>query len=72
MSRQSAPPRLAAAAQARALALLLGPVLVATWAACTLLAWALLPLGGLHALLVGACLMPTDPVLAHTIVKGGW
>lgn len=55
----------------RALALLVGPVMAAMWAAASLLVWALVPgMTPLHALVVGSCLAPTDPVLSAVMVKG--
>ncbi|KAI4862925.1 Sodium/hydrogen exchanger family-domain-containing protein [Hypoxylon rubiginosum] len=53
------------------LALLLGPIMTAMWLATSLLIWGLVPnLPFLHALVVGACVTPTDPVLSNVIVKG--
>lgn len=53
------------------LALLLGPIMTAMWLMTSLLVWALLPhLPFLHALAIGACVTPTDPVLSNVIVKG--
>jgi len=53
------------------LAILLGPIMVAMWMATSLLVWALVPgISFLHALAVGACVTPTDPVLSNVIVKG--
>ncbi|KAI1153125.1 Sodium/hydrogen exchanger family-domain-containing protein [Nemania diffusa] len=53
------------------LSLLLGPIMVAMWLATSLLVWALIPhLPFLHALAIGACVTPTDPVLSNVIVKG--
>ncbi|KAI3327589.1 Sodium/hydrogen exchanger family-domain-containing protein [Xylariaceae sp. AK1471] len=53
------------------LALLLGPIMTAMWLSTSLLIWALVPrLPFLHALAVGACVTPTDPVLSNVIVKG--
>ncbi|KAI1132233.1 Sodium/hydrogen exchanger family-domain-containing protein [Nemania abortiva] len=53
------------------LSLLLGPIMVAMWLATSLLVWALVPhLPFLHALAIGACVTPTDPVLSNVIVKG--
>ncbi|GAB1312982.1 Plasma membrane [Madurella fahalii] len=53
------------------LALLVGPVMAAMWAATSLLVWALVPgMTPLHALVVGSCVTPTDPVLSAVIVKG--
>lgn len=57
--------------QWKPLSLLLGPVMVAMWITTSLLVWALVPdLGFLHALVVGSCVTPTDPVLSNVIVKG--
>ncbi|KAI1397580.1 Sodium/hydrogen exchanger family-domain-containing protein [Hypoxylon fuscum] len=53
------------------LALLLGPIMTAMWVATSLLIWGLVPnLPILHALAIGACVTPTDPVLSNVIVKG--
>lgn len=55
----------------RPLALLLGPIMVLMWMASSLLVWAMVPnLPLLHALAIGACVTPTDPVLSNSIVKG--
>lgn len=57
--------------QWRPLALLLGPIMTAMWLTAGLLVWALVPdLPFLHALAIGACVAPTDPVLSNVIVKG--
>jgi NhaP-type Na+/H+ or K+/H+ antiporter len=41
------------------------------WVASSLLIYAMVPqLPFLHALAVGACVTPTDPVLSNSIVKG--
>ncbi|KAI1657429.1 Sodium/hydrogen exchanger family-domain-containing protein [Daldinia decipiens] len=53
------------------LALLLGPIMMAMWLITSLLVWGLVPnLPFLHALAIGACVTPTDPVLSNVIVKG--
>jgi sodium/hydrogen antiporter len=53
------------------LALLLGPGMTAMWLSSSLIIYGLVPhLSFLHALAVGACVTPTDPVLSNTIVKG--
>ncbi|KAI2784010.1 Sodium/hydrogen exchanger family-domain-containing protein [Daldinia loculata] len=53
------------------LALLLGPIMTAMWIITSLLVWGLVPnLPFLHALAIGACVTPTDPVLSNVIVKG--
>jgi len=53
------------------LALLLGPIMAVMWIASSLLIYAMVPnLPWLHALAVGACVTPTDPVLSNSIVKG--
>lgn len=67
--------------QWRPLSLLLGPVMVCMWTATSLVVWALVPSlsadvgpawGFVHALVVGACVTPTDPVLSAVVVKGRW
>ncbi|KAH7025659.1 Sodium/hydrogen exchanger family-domain-containing protein [Microdochium trichocladiopsis] len=53
------------------LSLLVGPVMTIMWLLTSLLVWALVPnLPFLHALAIGACVTPTDPVLSNVIVKG--
>jgi sodium/hydrogen antiporter len=53
------------------LGVLLGPIMAAMWLTTGLLVWALVPrLPFLHALAIGACVTPTDPVLSNVIVKG--
>ncbi|RDW71359.1 putative Na(+) antiporter 1 [Coleophoma cylindrospora] len=55
----------------RPLALLLGPVMTAMWLLGSLIIWGLVPnISFLHALAIGACVTPTDPVLSNSIVKG--
>ena len=55
----------------KSLALLLGPVMTIMWLVTSLLVYALVPhISFLHALAVGACVTPTDPVLSNSIVKG--
>ena len=53
------------------LALLLGPGMTGMWTCSSLLIWGLVPnISFLHALAIGACVTPTDPVLSNSIVKG--
>lgn len=53
------------------LSLLLGPIMTCMWLATSLLVWALVPnVSFLHALAIGSCVTPTDPVLSNVIVKG--
>jgi NhaP-type Na+/H+ or K+/H+ antiporter len=53
------------------LTFLLGPIMTAMWIISSLLIWAMVPnLPFLHALAIGACVTPTDPVLSNSIVKG--
>lgn len=53
------------------LALLLGPAMTFMWLCSSLLIWAMVPhISFLHALAIGACVTPTDPVLSNSIVKG--
>lgn len=55
----------------KSLALLLGPGMTIMWLSSALLVWAMVPnFSFLHALAVGACVTPTDPVLSNSIVKG--
>lgn len=57
--------------QWRPLLILLGPVMTVMWLSTSLLIWALAPgLPFLHALAIGACVTPTDPILSNVIVKG--
>lgn len=56
--------------RARSLAVLLGPGMVAMWLTSSLLTFALLPLGIPEAMVIGAAITPTDPVLANSIVVG--
>ncbi|MEX3314315.1 cation:proton antiporter [Sulfitobacter sp. PS-8MA] len=57
-------------ALARPILLLLGPGLLLMWAISAGLAWLALGLAPLMALLLGATLAPTDPVVAASIVTG--
>jgi NhaP-type Na+/H+ or K+/H+ antiporter len=55
----------------KSLSLLLGPGMAAMWMCSSLMIWAMIPnFQFLHALIVGACITPTDPVLSNSIVKG--
>ncbi|ESZ95706.1 Na/H antiporter [Sclerotinia borealis F-4128] len=55
----------------KALALLLGPIMTTMWLVSSLIVWAMVPnFPFLHALAIGACVAPTDPVLSNSIVKG--
>ncbi|KAF6824891.1 sodium/hydrogen exchanger family protein [Colletotrichum musicola] len=57
--------------QWKPMALLVGPVMTCMWLATSVLVYALVPhLPFLHALAIGACVTPTDPVLSNVIVKG--
>ena len=50
---------------------LLGPIMTVAWFITSLLVWALIPgLTFLESLVIGACVTPTDPVLANAICKG--
>ncbi|KAJ5693258.1 Cation/H+ exchanger [Penicillium macrosclerotiorum] len=55
----------------RSLSLLLGPGMAAMWMCSSLIIWAMVPnFQFLHALIIAACVTPTDPVLSNSIVKG--
>lgn len=57
--------------QWKPLALLLGPVMTVMWICSSVIVWGMVPhLSFLHALAIGACITPTDPVLSNSIVKG--
>ena len=59
--------------QWKSLAVLLAPGMTCMWLCSSLLTWALVPhLTFLHALAIGACVTPTDPVLSNSIVKGNF
>jgi NhaP-type Na+/H+ or K+/H+ antiporter len=52
-------------------ALLVGPGMTSMWVATSLLVWGVAGTPSfLHALAIGACVTPTDPVLSAVIVKG--
>lgn len=45
--------------------------MTAMWLSTSLMIWALVPnLPFLHALAIGSCVAPTDPILSNVIVKG--
>ncbi|ORX93814.1 hypothetical protein K493DRAFT_222597 [Basidiobolus meristosporus CBS 931.73] len=54
----------------KSLTVLLLPVMFVMWLVSAGALYLLLPLSFLEALLIGACVTPTDPVLANSIVKG--
>ncbi|KAI5466305.1 Sodium/hydrogen exchanger family-domain-containing protein [Mariannaea sp. PMI_226] len=55
----------------KSILLLVGPGMTAMWLATSILVWGLTGRPNfLHALAVGACVTPTDPVLSAVIVKG--
>ncbi|KAK9484631.1 Cation/H+ exchanger [Lipomyces starkeyi] len=55
----------------RSLSMLLLPVMTAMWVISALIIYLCIPnLNYLHALIIGACITPTDPVLSNSLVKG--
>ncbi|KAM4060558.1 sodium/hydrogen exchanger family protein [Hirsutella rhossiliensis] len=57
--------------ECKSLLLLVGPGMTCMWLATSLLVWVVVGTPSfLHALAVGACVTPTDPVLSAVIVKG--
>lgn len=57
--------------ECKSLLLLVGPGMTCMWLATSLLVWLVVGTPSfLHALAVGACVTPTDPVLSAVIVKG--
>lgn len=58
-------------AEWKSLAYLLGPCMAFMWLVSSILIWALVPkMTFMYALVVGAYVTPTDPVLSASIVKG--
>ncbi len=56
--------------RARALLVVLGPVMAVTWLVSSAVAYLTVPVSVATALLVGAVLTPTDPVIATSITQG--
>ncbi|KXJ85354.1 Cation/H+ exchanger [Microdochium bolleyi] len=57
----------------RSLAILLGPGMLGMWAATSLLVWLVVPdMQLVGALVIGACMTPTDPVLSNSVVQGSF
>lgn len=57
----------------RTIFMLLGPVMLWGWLITGLLIWALIPgIDYLAALMIAACVSPTDPILAQAVVGGPW
>ncbi|RPB16565.1 Na/H antiporter [Morchella conica CCBAS932] len=55
----------------KSLAMLLGPVMTCMWIMSSIIVWIFVPqMTMLGALAISACIAPTDPVLANSIVKG--
>lgn len=54
----------------RSMVMMLGPVMLAMWLSSGLLSWWLLGVGPTVGFLIGACVTPTDPVLASATVTG--
>jgi NhaP-type Na+/H+ or K+/H+ antiporter len=50
--------------------ILLGPILVLAWLVSAWIVYMVLPVTWAEALIIGACVAPTDPVLANSVVKG--
>lgn len=53
-----------------AIGMMLGPVMAVMWAISALCIQLTLRLGWFESLIVAACVTPTDPVLAHSVIKG--
>lgn len=57
--------------QLKPIVLLVGPGMACMWMATSLLVWGFVATPSfLHALAIGACVTPTDPVLSAVVVKG--
>lgn len=53
----------------RSISMLLGPVMAFGWLVCALFIWALFPVTVPAALVIAACLTPTDPVLSASVLS---
>ena len=56
--------------QWQSIAMLLLPIMTFKWVVSALIIFLIFPISYLEALVIGACITPTDPVLANAIVKG--
>ncbi|KAH9815032.1 Sodium/hydrogen exchanger family-domain-containing protein [Melampsora americana] len=57
----------------KSLGFMIGPVMILTWLITSLLIWFILPnLTFLESMIISACIAPTDPVLANSIIKGSY
>lgn len=54
----------------KSLAMMLGPVMGVMWGVSAIIVHFTLNLSWLEALIIAACITPTDPVLAHSVIKG--
>lgn len=54
----------------RELSILLGPVMMSMCLASTIIIYSILPFSLLESMALAACITPTDPVLASSILKG--
>lgn len=57
----------------KSLGFMIGPVMTITWLITSLIVWLVLPdLNFLESMVISACIAPTDPVLANSIIKGSY
>ncbi|EGG07471.1 uncharacterized protein MELLADRAFT_116278 [Melampsora larici-populina 98AG31] len=55
----------------KSLGFMIGPLMTLTWLIVSLIIWLILPnLNFLESMVISACIAPTDPVLANSIIKG--
>ncbi|KAF7682767.1 Na(+)/H(+) antiporter 1 [Astathelohania contejeani] len=54
----------------KSLFMLLGPLMLLTWAISSLIIYYIIGLDLYSSMIIGACVTPTDPVLASTVLKG--
>ena len=52
------------------IAMLLGPAMVFMWLVSSLCVYLVMGFGWWESMMIGACLAPTDPVLANAVIKG--
>ncbi|KAF9318965.1 hypothetical protein BG003_010172 [Podila horticola] len=64
-------PRAYLVKERRSLFMMIVPLMVLMWATSALLIWGLIPdLDFIEAMVIAACVTPTDPVLSNSVVKG--
>lgn len=50
--------------------IILGPLMIGMWFISAFIFWAVFKIEILDSLIIAACITPTDPILAHSVIKG--